>query len=202
MPKIIDHEARRNELAEAFWRVLARAGMKGATVRAVCAEAGWSRDAVDQLFAGKQALVAYAVSLAAQRALAHVRACCARLEGRQALRAVLLEALALERSGPAPAAAWLELLALAAREPTLAAELSRFDREVRAELAAVIAAMVARGEAPPETDPEAEARALFAFNLGLRTRARLEPAGYPEEVVAREVDAYLARLAGGPGPGE
>ena len=171
-------------------------------MRAICAEAGWSRDAVDHYFAGKGALVAYAVHAAVERALAQVRSCCARLQGRDALRAVLCEALALERSGPAPAEAWLELLSLAAREAELAAELARFDREVRAELAGVIAAMVARAEAPPETDPEAEARALFAFNPGLRTRARLEPERFAAEAAAREVDAYLARLGCAPQPGE
>ena len=112
---------------------------------------------------------------------------------------MLLEALALEDSGPAPAEAWLELLSLAARDPELAAELSRFDREVRAELAGVIAEMVARGEAPPQIVPDAEAQALFAFNLGLQTRARLEPEEYSAEVIARKVDAYLDCLGQGAG---
>lgn len=200
MPKIVDHEGRRNELAEAFWRVLAREGLKGTNVRAVCAEAGWSRDAVDHYFAGRQELVAFAVRLAVERALTQVRACCAQYEGQEALRAVLLEALALEHSGPTPADAWLELLSLSAHDPALAAEFARFDREVSTELAAVIGAMVARGEAMPGADPELEARELFDFNLGIRTRARLDPARYSDEVVAREVDAYLARLARGSRP--
>ena len=38
-------------------------------MRAICAEAGWSRDAVDHYFAGKGALVAYAVHAAVERAL-------------------------------------------------------------------------------------------------------------------------------------
>jgi AcrR family transcriptional regulator len=197
VPKIVDHDERRDELAEAFWRVLARDGLQGATTRAVCAEAGRSRDAVDHYFAGKDELVSFAVGLAVRRALAQVRACCAEHQGREALRAVLLEGLALEQSGPAPASAWLELLPLAARDPALAAELARFDQDVRAELAELIGEMVARGEAAPGTDPEAEARDLFAFNLSLRSRVRLQPGEHPDEAVAREVDAYLDRLARG-----
>jgi AcrR family transcriptional regulator len=196
MPKVVDPEERRAALAEALWRVLAREGMKGVTVRAVCAEAGWSRDAVDHYFAGKEALVRYACALAVERILGQVRERCRRLRGRAALRAVLLEGLALE-GGPEAADAWLELLTAAGRDPQLAAEFARFDREVTAELGAVVAEMVAGGEAAAGSDPEAEARALFAFNLGLRSRQRLEPARYTDDVVAAEVDAYLDRLAKG-----
>lgn len=62
--------------------------------------------------------------------------------------------------------------------------------------------MVQRGEAPPQTDPEAEARGLFAFSIGLRTRARLEPEEYSGEVIANEVDAYIDRLGCGAAPAE
>ncbi len=146
--------------------MLAREGPKGVTVRKVSAEAGWSRDAVDHYFEGKQELVVFAVELAVDRALSQVRACCDRLEGRAALRSVLLEALALERSRPAPSEAWLELLSLSARDSELAAKLACFNREVSAQFASVIAGMVQRGNAAPGRDPTAEAANLFAFNLG------------------------------------
>lgn len=106
---------------------------------------------------------------------------------------MLLEGLALG-NGPEAAGAWLELLTAAGRDPQLAAELSRFDREVTTELSAVIAEMVGSGEAAAETDPEAEARALFAFNLGLRSRQRLEPVRYPDETVVAEIEGYLRQL--------
>lgn len=111
---------------------------------------------------------------------------------------MLLEGLALEGSGPQPAEAWLELISLAARDPALAAELTHFDREVSVLLTDVIVEMVSRGEAPEGTDAGAEARALFAFNLGLHTRARLEPKRYPDEVIAAEIDAYLERMGAEP----
>lgn len=196
IPKIVDPEERRIELAEAFWRVLAREGMKGVTVRAVTAEAGWSRDAVDHYFEGKQALVRYACTLAVDRVLEQVRECCRGRRGRAALRAVLLEGLALGDE-PAPAGAWLELLTAAGHDPQLAMELTRFDREITTQLTAVVVEMVGSGEAVAGTDPDSQARALFAFNLDLRTRQRLEPARYPEAAVAAEVDVLLRQLQQG-----
>ena len=40
MPKIVDHEARRAELAEAVWRLASRDGLEAVTLRGVAAEAG------------------------------------------------------------------------------------------------------------------------------------------------------------------
>jgi len=194
IPKIVDHEARRAELAEALWRVLQRDGMKGVTVRAVSAEAGWSRDAVDHYFAGKRELLTYACRLAVDRALTQVREGCRKRPAAAALRALLLEGLALPGIGPGAEGAWLELLTAAGHDAAMAAEFVRFDREVTAALSGLIAGMVAAGEAAPGIDPESEARALFAFNLGLRNRLRIEPQLDAEKVAAAEVDAYLARL--------
>ena len=42
MPKDVDHDARREELLEAVWRVIARDGMERATIRAIAKETGWS----------------------------------------------------------------------------------------------------------------------------------------------------------------
>jgi TetR/AcrR family transcriptional regulator, transcriptional repressor of bet genes len=197
IPKIVDHEARRTELAEALYRVAARSGMKGVTIRSVSAEAGWSRDAVNHYFAGKDQLLVYACRLAVDRTLSRVRDCCTHLRGRAALRTLVLEGLALDGAGPEAAGAWLELLQEAGRDPRLAAEFVRFDAKMREEIGAVLCEMADCGEASPTTDPSATARALFGFNLELESRLRLEPGGNAADRRAAEVDAYLDRLLPG-----
>jgi AcrR family transcriptional regulator len=42
MPKIVDWDARRDEILSATWRVIVRDGIAGATVRAIAREAGCS----------------------------------------------------------------------------------------------------------------------------------------------------------------
>ena len=42
MPKVVDHAARREQLAAALWRVVVRDGVEAASLRRVAAEAGWS----------------------------------------------------------------------------------------------------------------------------------------------------------------
>lgn len=61
VPKIVDHEQRRAELGAAVRRVVARAGVEGATVRAVAAEAGWSMGALRYYFGTQDELLNFAV---------------------------------------------------------------------------------------------------------------------------------------------
>lgn len=45
MPKQIDHEKRRKQIAEATWRVILERGMEGASARNIAKEAGLSLEA-------------------------------------------------------------------------------------------------------------------------------------------------------------
>lgn len=61
MPKVVDHEQRRAELGAAVRRVVARAGVEGATVRAVAREAGWSMGALRYYFGTQDELLDFAL---------------------------------------------------------------------------------------------------------------------------------------------
>jgi AcrR family transcriptional regulator len=67
VPKIVDHEARRAEIAEALWRVVRRDGIGGASVRTVAAEAGWSPGAVRYYFPDQEGLLNFAMDLVSRR---------------------------------------------------------------------------------------------------------------------------------------
>ena len=54
MPKAVDHEARRAELLAATWRVIARDGIEGATVRRISREAGYSTGVLTHYFQNKE----------------------------------------------------------------------------------------------------------------------------------------------------
>jgi AcrR family transcriptional regulator len=57
MPKVVDHEQRREELAAAVWRIASRDGLDAVTIRAVANEAGWSTGALHHYFADKEDLL-------------------------------------------------------------------------------------------------------------------------------------------------
>ena len=58
MPKVVDHDARRAAIGQAFFRVIARSGIEGATMREIAREAGVSLGVLSHYFADKEALVA------------------------------------------------------------------------------------------------------------------------------------------------
>lgn len=73
MPKLIDHESRREEIAAAAWRVIVREGVGGASVRTVAAEAGLSVGSLRHVFASQSQLLSFAMQLVIDRAGERVR---------------------------------------------------------------------------------------------------------------------------------
>ncbi|WP_375000532.1 TetR/AcrR family transcriptional regulator [Aeromicrobium sp. CTD01-1L150] len=73
MPRIVDHDARRREIAAALWRVVRTAGVHDTSVRTVAAEAGWSAGALRHYFPTQEALFAFALQLMTEQTGARVR---------------------------------------------------------------------------------------------------------------------------------
>ncbi|WP_040509740.1 TetR/AcrR family transcriptional regulator [Gordonia soli] len=67
MPKLIDHEARRAEIAEALWRIVVREGVSAVSIRDVAAEAGISTGSLRHVFADRSELLVYSMDLIHQR---------------------------------------------------------------------------------------------------------------------------------------
>lgn len=63
MPKIVDHEERRQLIAKATWNVIAREGLGGASVRSIAKEANLSLGAVRHYFQTQDELLEFAMQL-------------------------------------------------------------------------------------------------------------------------------------------
>jgi AcrR family transcriptional regulator len=96
MPKIVDWDSKRDEILSATWRVIARDGITGATIRAIAKEANCSRGILGHYFADKADILGSALVLSHRRVGARMSAAAAGLAGLRALRIVMLEALPLD----------------------------------------------------------------------------------------------------------
>jgi AcrR family transcriptional regulator len=96
MPKIVDWDARRDEILSATWRVIARDGIAGATIRAIAREADCSRGILSHYFDDKADILGSALVMSHRRVGARMDARAAGLRGLDALREVMLEALPLD----------------------------------------------------------------------------------------------------------
>ena len=57
VPKLVDHDVRRREIAQAVWAVIAERGIDGVTLRSVAAEAGVSVGRIQHYYASREELV-------------------------------------------------------------------------------------------------------------------------------------------------
>jgi AcrR family transcriptional regulator len=185
MPRVVDHEERRAQVAAAVWRVVSAEGLEAVTVRRVAAETGMSTSVVSHYFAGKDDLLRLAFRLALDRgrarAEAQVRA------GSGLARALLVTGLPLDAERRTEARVWFSFLGLALTRPDLAAEQRGAYRAWRGALSAAL-----REEGLAEgIDADAEAAALIALVDGLAVQAAFEPRRLP---AARQLALLDARL--------
>lgn len=57
MPKIVDHDARRRQIVEAVWALIARRGLDAVTMRELAAEAGYTNGALAPYFRNKDEIL-------------------------------------------------------------------------------------------------------------------------------------------------
>src|SRR5262245_17919424 len=118
MPKIVDHEERRRQLAEAVWRVIRREGVEAASIRTVAEESGWSTGALRHYFTTRSELLAFAMRLVTDRVTARVLTLATRADQpRQAAERLLHEILPLDDERRAEAEVWLAFSARARVDP-------------------------------------------------------------------------------------
>lgn len=119
MPKRVDHEQRRGEIAEAAWRLIAEHGPDGVTLRDVSAALGVAHGAPGHYFAGRAEIVEYAFRWALDGLDARVAQRAAGLTGLPALRVFCDEVTAhtgtpfarVAASGAGPASVLAEVTA-------------------------------------------------------------------------------------------
>jgi AcrR family transcriptional regulator len=96
LPKIVDWDARRDEILSATWRVIARDGLARATIRAIAREASCSPGILAHYFDDKADILGSALLMSHRRVAARMDAGTAGLSGLKALKVVMLEALPLD----------------------------------------------------------------------------------------------------------
>ena len=69
MPRKVDWDERRAELAEAVWRAMVRYGVEHTSIRNIAEESGWTRGVLQLYFRDKDDLLLFAFELAADRSL-------------------------------------------------------------------------------------------------------------------------------------
>ena len=187
MPKVVDHAARRLELADACLRVVSRTGLAGATTREIAREANVSHGIIAHYFSGKDEILHAALQRTLDLLTEKVDATVAALVGARALRAALVQAIPSDAESLTGEQIELAFWGFALTDPRLAAE--RWQSYVRWRRLLTPLVLEARrlGEMPEEHDPDVVVEALIALVDGLGAQAAL----YPERVTLEGQRAAL-----------
>ncbi len=185
-----DHEARRRDVSEAVWRVLAAHGFGQLTLRAVAAEMGVSTGLLTHYFPTKKALVRYAHGIAEERTLARLQRDVTE-EGLPALRLALLDVLPMTPGSFAMNRVWVSFWDAAIGDPELgASETARYERW-RGKLRVHVEAAVRLGQMTGDVDTLVTTCA--AFTHGLVVQALFDTARFPPERQAQLLNDFLVR---------
>ncbi|MEU0833495.1 TetR/AcrR family transcriptional regulator [Streptomyces sp. NPDC056231] len=202
MPKQVDYEGRRRQIAEAVCLLVDEHGPEGVTMRDVAARAQVSLGAVQRCFRGKEEMLLFAVDYVGERITERARARLARSPAQSAATALgdtATEIALLREEHRAEARVWLAFVAQAAVSEPLAGPL----RTSYAALEDLLARLITEatesvpadgGAAPP--DPQREARTLLALTDGLTSHVLIGhlTAEEAEDVLHAHLVGLWARL--------
>jgi AcrR family transcriptional regulator len=190
VPKVVDHEQRRRELAEAVWRVIRRNGVDGASVRTVAQEAGWSAGALRHYFRTQSELLDFAIELAADQIRQRVGALELADDPRRAVEQLLSELLPLDDERRAENEVWLAFTARALIDPQLRVRHAEIDDALRA---ASLRAVEMLG-LPPGRERGLEAERLHALLDGLALHGAMRSERLPPRRIVAVLRRHLDEL--------
>jgi AcrR family transcriptional regulator len=193
VPKAVDHEARRRELAEAVWRVISTDGVHRASVRAVAAESGWSTGSLRHYFPTQDSLLAFAMELLADKARVRMLAIDDH-DARTVLRRIAEALLPVTPEHRVEVEVWLALLARAQVDPGL----QRAERDNREALLSMLSGVLwratAQGELSESRNPDLEAVRYLAVIDGMTLACVFSAERISVEVALTVIDQHLDDL--------
>ena len=195
MPKKVDHEARREELVRAAWRVIAARGIDEVTIREIARESGYSSGVLAHYFENKDDLLAHALRLSHQQIFKRYEAELEAPAAAEALKAVLLDNLPLEEQRDLETRIEMSFWARSLRNGALSQIQHEESDEQRALLRGLIEDAQAEGAISPDHDRELVLDTLGALIDGISLHALLYPDRLSPERQQRIMEFALELLA-------
>jgi AcrR family transcriptional regulator len=187
MPRLIDTDARRREIAEAVWELVRCEGLDAVSVRRVAREAGLSTGSLRHVFTTQAELLSFAMSALGERIGERMAALPAAATPLDAAEALLAQVLPLDDERHREAEVWFAFIARGRTDPDL--------REL-GERADVVLRAIAREALAPLALPDLDLAVEDAYALvdGLALHAVLRQGRPAPATMRRVLRAHLERL--------
>ena len=195
MPKIVDHDTRREEIARALWRVVRRDGIGAASVRTVAAEAGWSPGAVRHYFPDQAGLLGFAVELVTRRVAERIERLTVTGPPAEQILRYLEEVIPLDDERRAEFEVWFAFLAQSLAESEATGTLRPHVEPLHDQLYQLCRNLLA-ALPPNDFDLDVEAARLHAIVDGLSIHVATNPTAMPAPRIRQILRHHLATLGG------
>jgi len=194
MPKKVDHDARREELVLAAWRVIAANGIDEVTIRDIARESGYSSGVLAHYFKNKDDLLAHALRLSHTRIRKRYDAEVETPVAADALRAILIDNLPMDEQRDMETRIEMSFWARALRNEALHEIQQQESETLRGLLRELVEKAQKEGEISTDHEMEDVIELLGAVIDGVSLHALLYPDRLPAEKQARVMEFALSLL--------
>jgi AcrR family transcriptional regulator len=194
LPKIVDHEERREELIAAVWRVIARDGLDGSTIRAIAKETDSSAGALSHYFKDKDDILTFALKLSHRRIRERQNRKLDGLKGVEALRELVLDNLPLDEERELETRLEVGYWARSLTRPEVRKVQGTEAAVLHKRMVALIIEAQRRGDMDGETAASTIAERLLALIDGLSLHALLYPERLSPQAQMTIIDQEFVKL--------
>jgi len=192
MPKIVDHDQRRDSIAQAACEVIARVPLDRITLRDIARASRCTTGAVSHYFADKDEVLAAAldwvIKARKRRLEAEFR------DGAPDLRRILCQHLPLDEERLRESRVMCAFIGKAYNDETLSAKRRSRALELHDFFRRTLEYCRTTGSVDPSCDPEEEAELLLDLIMGISMRTSLDPERWSPSKQLEQLDAYLRKL--------
>ncbi|MFE6100455.1 TetR/AcrR family transcriptional regulator [Streptomyces laurentii] len=206
MPKIVDTEIRRQDVARAVLRIVGRDGLEHTSLRNIADEAGLAIGSVRHYFANQADVTLFAMDELRRRIDARIHAHADKLlapdpdsgvDRRAVTEALLAELLPLDETRREEATLWLTFAFAARTRPEFRAGAALLHDAARDLVARVLTEARRSGGLPADLDIPLETGRLVALLDGLTLGMVMHPGSTDAEAALRILRRHLGDLAAG-----
>ena len=194
MPKIVNHEERREFIAQVCAEIIAEQGLEQATIREIAVRTGFSKGVIEHYFKDKRHIIDMALEWISQRYLQREHRAVAGKQGLVALKARLTFSLPLTKESVQEWKIRLRFWSIAVVQSSVQPAPGTILMLTREMLSENIDEAKRLGELSPGLDTLHATNMLIHFSTGLACNAIIAPDYYNKRYIRRMIDNVLDDL--------
>ncbi|HFI2424524.1 MULTISPECIES: TetR/AcrR family transcriptional regulator [Bacillales] len=194
MPKIVDHDEKRKQIAEAAWNIIGKEGVEKASIRRVAAEAGMSSGALRHYFSTQDEMLLFIMNYYLEEGKKRSQNIEWSENPVQAVEEVLLELVPIDEEKKIETSVWWILALRSLTSDTIKDKKDEMTDGTYELANSMIEILALKGVLSDSMNAELEKSRLTALIEGLSIHALLRPDVYSPEKVKEVIRYHLETL--------